>query len=410
VAKTDIIVQIVIAFAAARLLGRLVASLGFPSVIGELLAGAILGPYLLGWLDTIQPVTGPPQPMPTVWEMLMALGVILLLFTAGLGTHIRELSEVRATATAVGIVGAVLPLVVGFAAALPFDYSTVERLFVATALMATSVGITVRVLHEFGYEKRKSARIILAAAVIDDILGLFVLTLVIRLAEGQANPLELGLLVLETITFLGFFVFIGPRLVGRISTAISRISEGLFFEIAVIVMLAMAVLAEYIGLAAIVGAFLAGAVLAEVKQHHRLEERFAPLAWFFSPFFFVAVGSYIDFASFAKPPVLAAVIVFTLVAVVTKYFGSVAAAWHEGMRIANEVGVGMIPRGEVGIVVAGIALAEGAVDTDVYSAVLAMVVLTSFIAPFLIAFVYRRRGGRREAAAGRSAPSRPLTY
>jgi Kef-type K+ transport system membrane component KefB len=404
VAKTEIIIEIFLAFAIARLLGRLVARFGIPSVIGELLAGAILGPQLLGVVEHSQ-----------FMDALSELGVILLLFTAGLGTHVRELAAVKGTATAVGVLGAVLPFIVGFAVAMPFGYPTVEALFVATALMATSVGITVRVLQELGFQKRKSTRIILAAAVIDDILGLFVLTLVVGFANNKTDVVAISLLTLETIAFLGFFIFLGPPLINRISSTIARVSEGFFFEIAVIVMLAMALLAQYIGLAAIVGAFLAGVVLAEVKQHHALEERFTPLAWFFTPFFFVTVGSYIDFAAFAKAPVLAAVIAFTLVAVVTKYLGSLAGAWREGRRIANEVGVGMIPRGEVGIVVAGIALAEGVAGPDVYSAVVAMVVLTSLIAPMLITLVYGRGGDRRDADEGGDAakPRRrryPLTY
>jgi Kef-type K+ transport system membrane component KefB len=398
VADAGIIAQIFIAFTVARLLGRLVARFGVPSVVGELLAGALLGPYLLGLVE------------PDRLEAFSQLGVILLLFTAGLGTHIRELAEVKGTSIAVGIIGAALPFAAGFVVAIPFGYPITERLFVATALMATSVGITLRVLQELGYQKRKSTRIILAAAVIDDIFGLFVLTLVIGYSHGKADLLEIGLLTLETVLFLGFFIFVGPKLINQLSATIARVSPGLFFEVSVIVMLAVALLAQYIGLAAIVGAFLAGLVLAEVKQHHSLEERFRPLAWFFTPFFFVYVGAYIDFAAFAKPAVLLAVVVFTVVAIVSKYAGSLGAAWHEGSRIANEVGVGMIPRGEVGIVVAGIALAEGVVTADVYAEVLAMVVLTSFIAPFLIMWVYSR-GKRREGGDGtRPARRYPLTY
>jgi Kef-type K+ transport system membrane component KefB len=392
-AKTEIIFQIFIAFTAARLLGRLVAVVGVPSVIGELLAGAFLA--ALGWID----VAGND-----VMVALSALGVILLLFTTGLGTHIRELAAVKGTAAAVGIAGATLPFVAGFLVAIPLGYDMEARLFVATALMATSVGLTVRVLQELGMQKRKSARIILAAAVIDDIFGLFVLTLVIGYSQGKTDLVELSLLIAEALAFLGFFIFVGPSLVNRISSTIARVSTELFFEISVVAMLAMALLAQYIGLAAIVGAFLAGVVLAEVKQHHRLEERFAPLAWFLTPFFFVSVGAAISFASLAKPAVVAAVVVLATIAVTTKYLGALLAAWRQGRRIAHEVGVGMIPRGEVGIVVASVALAEGVVDADVYSAVVAMVVLVDFVAAFLIARVYSRGGRPRSPTETASIP------
>ena len=169
---------------------------------------------------------------------------------------------------------------------------------------------------------------------------------------------------------------------GRFGERLSRLSSTAIFEIGIVLMLALSLLANYIGLAAIIGAFLAGLVIAELQAAHRKSEaKFTPLAWFFVPFFFVLMGTYIDFASYAKPMVLLAIAAFTAVAVVTKYAGAIWGARKEGKRIAREIGVGMIPRGEVGIVVAGIALAAGALSEDVYAAVLGMVLLTTVVEP-----------------------------
>ena len=181
------------------------------------------------------------------------------------------------------------------------------------------------------------------------------------------------------------------------------------FEIGVILILALSLLADYIGLAAIVGAFIAGLTMSELRQHTGIVKRFEPLAWFFTPFFFVVMGTYLDFAAFAQPMVLLAVVVFTALAVVTKYVGGLFGARKEGRVTAREVGAGMVPRGEVGIVVAGFALAEGAVNENVYAAMLGMVLATTILAPFLIKWVFRRGGDRRRTAkpAKRERPGRP---
>ena len=377
---TRILLEIFLAFAGARLLGWLFQSIKQPAVIGELLAGALLGPFLLDLVHHTE-----------FLEALGELGVILLLFTAGLDTHVQQLAESRATASKVAVLGALLPFLGGVAGGLAFTYTTGESLFVGVALMATSVGITVRVLRDLGYHRRRSVTIILGAAVLDDVLGLIALGIVTAIALGEANTLELALLAIEAVVFVGGIGLAGPMVVNRVGQRLASLSPNAIFEIGIIFMLALSLLANYIGLAAIVGAFLAGLVFAEMKQHTEVEAKFTPLAWFFVPFFFVLMGTFIDFTSYAKPMVLLAIAAFTAIAVVTKYLGSIWGARAEGKRIAREIGVGMIPRGEVGIVVAGIALAAGAVTDDVYAAVLGMVLATTIISPYLIKAVFSRR-------------------
>ena len=195
---------------------------------------------------------------------------------------------------------------------------------------------------------------------------------------------------MEAIAYVGLFGFFGPRLVVRLRDWLKDLKVSVLFEIGVVLTLALSLLADYIGLAAIVGAFIAGLTMSELKQHTGIVKRFEPLAWFFTPFFFVLMGTYLDFGAFAQPSVLLAIAVFTALAVATKYLGGSLGARSEGRRIAREVGVGMTPRGEVGIVVAGFALAEGAIGDDVYAAILGMVLATTILAPFLIKAVFGR--------------------
>ena len=392
---TRILFEIFVALAAAHLLGSLFAAFKQPPLIGELLAGAILGPALLGLIHQTE-----------LLEALGQLGMMLLLFVAGLETHVGRFVEAGPRAARVAALGAIVPFAGGVVAGLAFRYGVTESLFVGTALMATSVGVTMRVIRDLGLQRRRSLTIVLGAAIFDDVLGLLTLGIVTAIALGGANPWELALLVVEVVVFLAAAGFAGPRLARRFSEPLARLSANALFMLAVLLMLGLSLLAQYVGLAAIIGAFIAGLIVSEVKQHAALEDRFTPLAWFFVPFFFVLMGTYIAPASFAKPLVLAAIVAFSVVAVATKYIGSLWGARAEGPRIAREVAVGMIPRGEVGIVVAGIALASGAVTEDVYAAVLGTVVVTTVVSPYLIKAVFTRRGHPGDDG-GRRGEGRP---
>jgi Kef-type K+ transport system membrane component KefB len=378
----NVLLQLFLAFAGARLLGHVFQKLKLPVVVGELAAGAILGPQLLNLVHSGE-----------VMDAMSELGVIMLLFMAGLETHMEELLETRVAAVKVAVLGATLPFVGGALIGLLFGWGTSSALFMATALTATSVGITVRALRELGHSERRAVRIILAAAVLDDVLGLIVLVVVSGTTSGTIDIANLVLLIVEAIAYVGLIGFFGPQLVLRLRDWLKDLQASVLFEIGVVLMLALSLLAGYIGLAAIVGAFIAGLTMSELRQHTDIEKRFEPLAWFFTPFFFVLMGTYLDFAAFAKPAVLLAVVVFTVLAVVTKYLGGSWGARKEGKQVAREVGVGMTPRGEVGIVVAGFALAQGAINDDVYAAILGMVLATTILAPFLIKAVFGRDGG-----------------
>ncbi|HJW76309.1 MAG TPA: cation:proton antiporter [Thermoleophilia bacterium] len=386
---TTALFQLLVAYAAARLLGRLAGALKLPTVIGELLAGALLGPHLFDVLHESE-----------FFEVFAGLGVIFLLFEAGLEARMRELLAVRGSAIRVGLIGVALPFAGGLLAALAFGEATSNALFVATAFVATSVGITIAVLRELGFQARRSARIILAAAVLDDILGLIVLVVVKGVALGESNPTEIALLAVEALAFVGIIAAAGPPLVTRLSRLVARLSPGVVFDVSLVLMLGLSLLAEYVGLAAIVGAFLAGLTLGELEDYDPIQRRIEPLTAFFVPFFFVLMGTYLDFSAFKDPLTDLEIAAFSLVAIVTKYAGGWLGALKERGAIPREVGAGMVPRGEVGIVVAGIAFAAGAVTGDVYTAVISMVLVTTFLAPFLIRRTFMRTGPADAGTSG----------
>ena len=224
-------------------------------MVGELLAGAILGPQLLDLVHSSE-----------VMDAMAELGVIMLLFMAGLETHMAELMETRVAAVKVAVLGAALPFVGGLLVGLLFGWGSGSALFMATALTATSVGITVRALRELGHSERRAVRIILAAAVLDDVLGLIVLVVVSGTTSGSIDAWNLALLIVEAIAYVGLIGFFGPRLVIRLRDWLKDLNVSILFEIGVILTLALSLLADYIGLAAIVGAFIAGLTMSELNS------------------------------------------------------------------------------------------------------------------------------------------------
>ncbi|HEX9775544.1 MAG TPA: cation:proton antiporter [Actinomycetota bacterium] len=387
-----VLVVLLIAFTSARVAGELAERLGQPAVVGELAVGLLIGPSVLGWI----PLTGSSG---DVLEILAELGVIVLLFQVGLETEPAALKAVGRQATAVGVLGIVFPFVGGFGVSLMFGETGAQAAFVATALVATSVGITARVLADIGKLATREARVILGAAVIDDVLGLLVLAVVVGASQGSLEPGRVVILLIEAIGFVGVLLILGSR----VSHWIANVMEApkikrAPFSISLIVMLALSVAAAQIELAAIVGAFLAGSFLAGTRERYSLEHQTEPLADFLTPFFFVFTGAQVELDSFTRTEVLAFASVITVVAIVGKLAGGWLGARGLGPG-AIVVGVGMIPRGEVGIIVASLGLSKGIIGTDLFGAVLVMVIVTTLISPPLLAPLFRRRDARQAAAA-----------
>jgi Kef-type K+ transport system membrane component KefB len=264
-------------------------------------------------------------------------------------------------------------------------------------MVATSVGITARVLATMGVISVESSRIVLAAAVIDDVIGLLVLAIVGSLAKGEVNYLNLGLTAVLAIGFTVFTVLIGTRTVRRVRQPVKdlRIDHSLLL-FALILCFGLAAAAHLIGIAGIVGAFLAGVAMSESTEHTNLRHQAQTLTEFAAPFFLVNIGMTVDLSIFRNRGAILLAAVVTVLAIISKLVGCGLAAIGRGRRQAFQVGVGMIPRGEVGIIVAQIGLVMGAVSNRIYAVVVIMVVVTTMLAPFLIKRAFKGEQGIAE--------------
>ncbi|WP_051362202.1 cation:proton antiporter [Solimonas soli] len=375
-----LLLNLFLMFAAAKLFAEICERLRQPAVVGEIIAGVLIGPSVLGWVAPSE-----------LTHALGELGVIFLLFAVGLETKPRSIMQVGATAGIVAVLGVVVPFGAGWGYMRWAGHNSIESLFLGAAMVATSVGITARVLSGMGLLSLKSSRIILGAAVIDDVLGLLVLAVVSSLAGGSVNYLEIGTTALLAIGFVIFVATVGAPVVTRITPAIQRLRIGhALFIGAIVLCFALAVAAAQIGIAAIIGAFLAGMALAEAGENqHELHEQVRGVTEFFTPFFLVGIGMQLNLAVFADRATIVAALVVTLLAVLTKFFGCGLGALKLGWRGAAQVGVGMAPRGEVGIVVAQIGLGLGVISDHVFAIVLFMAVATTMIAPPLLVPLFR---------------------
>lgn len=400
-----VLVQLFAIFIAAKMLGGLGSLVRIPSVVGEILAGVILANTFLG------PSLGLDGDLGFL-EILAELGVVFLIFTVGLETPFEEMKRVGKTSLIVAVLGVIVPFIAGYAIMWYMGAPTIEGLFLGAALVATSVGITARVLSELGVLGRTEARIILGAAVIDDVLGLMVLTVVEAVGVGGAvSSTSLALLLIQALIFVILLMVFGGRVVKRILNPDHNplaerwewtSTKGSLFPVAIIVCLGLSALASTIGLAAIIGAFLAGMAFAATDQRHDLVERFEGLVQFLTPFFFGFIGLQVDLGIAMSVAGLA--IVVTIIALLTKVIGCGIGALAVGKRGALAIGIGMMPRGEVGIIVALIGLGLHVIPDSLYAVVVAMSLLTTVVTPPLLVWAFNRLPGSASSAA--SAPTK----
>jgi len=376
--RGQVLLSLFIVLVAAKLAAELFERLRQPAVVGEIIAGVIIGPAVL---NIVQPTD--------VLEALAEVGVVFLLFTVGLETRPSDIFKVGGSATAVAVLGVIIPFIAGWGLlSLWPGHSWVEAVFLGAAMVATSVGITARVLSGMGLITAEASRVILAAAVIDDVIGLLVLAVTTSLATGRVNYLNLGLTSALAIGFTGLVVAFGSRVVGRMKGRVRslRIDHSLLV-FALVLCFGLAALASVIGIAGIVGAFLAGVALSEATEGTGLHQQSQALTEFTAPFFLVTIGMKLNLTVFSSRVLLLSVAVIIL-AILTKLLGCGLGAARMGRRRAVQVGVGMIPRGEVGIVVAQIGIAMAAISDAVYGVVLMMVVITTLAAPPLIKLAF----------------------
>lgn len=385
---SETLLTLFVMFISAKIAAEICERLRQPAVVGEILAGVIIGGSVLGWV------------VPSEFTQLLAeIGIVFLLFTVGLETKPSALLNVGKIAVVVAILGIILPFVGGYLLLYVWGAENIKAVFMGTALVATSVGITARVLQRLGLLDAPTARIILGAAVIDDILGLIILSLVSSSARGEINYLELITTAILAIGFTVFIGSIGARIMTFMAPRIEKLKIGdSFFVFGLVLCLGLSVAATYIGVAAIIGAFLAGMALAEASEQVPLmHKQTGAVTEFLVPFFLVNIGMQLNLSVFSDPKIILLAVLVTVVALLTKWLGCGLAALSLGWRRAGQVGVGMSPRGEFCVVVVQIGVGLSVLDDVLYGVALAMVVATTLIAPPLLKILF----ASEEAALGK---------
>lgn len=371
-AQTEkLLLELFLIFATAKILAEIFERLRQPAVVGEILAGVLLGPSLLRLV----------QPNEIVGA-LAEIGAIFLLLTVGLEIRPRDILEVGWTASLVAVLGILVPFVLGYMYMKSAGHALGDSVFLAAAMVATSVGITARVLQDAGALATAAARVILAAAVLDDIVGMIVLAIVTSLSEGRIRYLQLAIVAAEAIGFSLLMVFFGARVVGHLRPTVARLgTRNSAFVLSVLLCLGLSLASVYIGMAAIIGAFLAGLALADHSEEWRLRESIHPVYEFLGPFFFVFLGAQVNLQGLAERGLLRMLGVVCVLAILSKLSGCGLGALSLGVKDALRVGVGMVPRGEVGLIIAAVGLSLHAISDKIYSVVLLMSMATTLFAP-----------------------------
>lgn len=393
----QIIIGIGILLFAAKLMAELFLRLRMPIVLGELLAGMIIGPFALGSLLVFD--GEPLLHIGSEIRVLGEIGAIVILFMAGLEMTPKEFLKGGKQSFTVGTLGVVVPFFAGLWAFQAFGFDALQSMLIATALTATSIAISIQVLNEFGKIKTPEARLIIGAAIVDDILAIAVLSVVTSLATGGVESIEIMDVMITILQVLGFFaimllasVIVIPRVivphVWKAKGSVEGIATAAFFG--------AAALAGSIGLSPIVGAFAVGMALSTTKVFEKVEHFVEKIGLIFAPLFFAIIGAQVDFRSVDLEILMLSGVIIAI-AVLTKLFGCGLPAWFflknktRGMR----VGIGMISRGEVGLIVAGVGVSSGVLVGNVYSTIVIMVAVTTVITPIWLKMEYKK-----EASAG----------
>jgi len=381
----DVLLDILIVLIAAKVAAEIAERIGFPPVVAEILAGVAIGPSALDFVGTEETL-----------RVLGEIGVILLLLQVGMGMDLAELGAVGKASVMVAVVGVVVPMATGFGVAGAFGYDPKISLFLGAALAATSVGITARVFSDLRALATVEARTVLGAAVADDVLGLVILTVVVRIVtEGSVSVLSVVGIFALALLFLVATTLVGSRFAPPLFQFVHRSarSAGTVVVLALAFTLAFAELADAAQLAPIVGAFVAGLALSRSTVSDRISRDLAPVGHLFIPVFFLQIGIDADVGSFFDPKVVAIASALFAVAVVGKLVAAVGATGSPGDK--RLIGMGMIPRGEVGLIFATIGLQEHVLNQEQYAALLLVVLATTLVSPPLLRWRLQQLRSRR---------------
>lgn len=369
--------QIALILLSTKLAGDLSVRLGQPSVLGKLIVGIVIGPAVLGWIENSELLT-----------QLSNVGVILLMFMAGLETDLNELNENRNSSLAVAVGGIVLPFVGGYVAGLVMGMEQGNAVFLGLLLCATSVSISVQTLRDLGKMKTRESTTMLGAAVFDDIL--VVILLAFAMSFLGTDDVNLTMIILKKVVFFASIILIGWKGVPAIMRWLSplRVSESIV-SAALIICFSFAYFGELLGIAGIIGAFAAGIAISQTNYKHEVEKKVEPIAYaMFVPVFFVSIGMNITFDGIGNQ--IWFILALTVIAVFTKLIGCGFGARITGFDAKSSaiIGAGMVSRGEVALIIAGTGLSSGLLAQDYFTAIVIVVILTTMITPPMLKYTF----------------------
>jgi len=396
----ETIIGVGILLFAAKLMAELFLRMKLPIVLGELIAGMIVGPFALGGIQI-----GDGKQLLQInneIRILGEMGAIVILFMAGLEMTPKEFLRGGKASFTVGTLGVVIPFFVGLAVFQMFGFDALQSMLIATALTATSIAISIQVLSEFGKIKTPEARLIIGAAVVDDILAIAVLSVVTSIAgsAGGIDDIDITQVVITILQVLGFFaimLIVAVVVIPKIITPRIWKAKGSVEGIATAAFFGAAALAGSIGLSPIVGAFAVGMALSTTKVFEKIESYVSKIGLIFAPLFFAIIGAQVDLRAVDLNILMLSGVVI-LVAVTTKFFGCGLPAMYflKSKSGGMKVGIGMISRGEVGLIVAGVGVTAGILTSEVYSTIIIMVLVTTIITPLWLKIEYRKDQRKNE--------------
>jgi Kef-type K+ transport system membrane component KefB len=395
---------------AAKLMAELFHRIKLPIVLGELLAGIIVGPFALGALPLVN-----GEPLVLLDETVRHIGeiaAVVILFIAGLEITPREFLKGGAAAFTVGSIGVIVPFFVGYYTFEAFGVEALQSILIATALTATSIAISIQVLTELGKMQSKEARLILGAAIVDDILAIAALSVVVTMVQtGNTEPaiLDITLLIMQVLGTFAAILIVSVLIIPRVlHTERLWKSRGSMEGIVTAAFFAAAGIAAFVGLSPIVGAFAIGMAVASTRVISQVHEYVDKLQIIFAPLFFAIIGAQVDLRG-VNLNVLYLAGIMVAVAVVTKLIGTglPSLIFLKEKTKAMRVGIGMISRGEVGLIVAGVGVSSGALSNDIYTTVIIMVAVTTIITPIWLKFAYRNEPPERSTSLAKTDHKEP---
>jgi len=390
----ETIIGVGILLFAAKLMAELFLRLKLPIVLGELIAGMIVGPFALGGIQ----IADGKQILQINNEIriLGEMGAIVILFMAGLEMTPKEFLKGGKAAFTVGTLGVVVPFFVGLTVFQLFGFDALQSMLIATALTATSIAISIQVLSEFGKIKTPEARLIISAAIVDDILAIAVLSVVTSIAGSEGgidniDPTQVIITILQVLGFFAIMLIVSVVVIPKVISPRIWKAKGSVEGVATAAFFGAAALAGSIGLSPIVGAFAVGMALSTTKVFEKIESYVGKIGLIFAPLFFAIIGAQVDLRAVDLNILMLSGAVI-LVAVVTKLFGCGLPAMYflKSKSAGMKVGIGMISRGEVGLIVAGVGVTAGILTSEVYSTIIIMVVVTTIITPIWLKLEYRK--------------------